>query len=60
MGKLKNTNVIRKYHYLIRPICDLDNSRAREFISTCLDPKIDGWEIIALMGYSEKEVNNYE
>lgn len=55
MGKLKNTNVIRKYHYLIRPICDLDNSRAREFISTCLNPKIDGWEIIALMGYSERK-----
>ena len=31
MGKLKNTQIIRKYHYLIRPICDLDNKRAREY-----------------------------
>lgn len=55
MGKLKNSKIIRKYHYLIRPICDWNNDRAREFISTCLNPKIDGWEVVALMGYSERE-----
>lgn len=56
MGKLKNSKIIRKYHYLIRPTCDWNNDRAREFISTCLNPKIDGWEIVALIGYSEKEM----
>lgn len=55
MGKLKNTQIIRKYHYLIRPACDWNNERTREYISTCLNPKINGWEIIALIGYSEKE-----
>lgn len=60
MGRLKNSKIIRKYHYLIRPACDWNNERAREIVSTCLNLKIDGWETIALMGYSEKEVNNYE
>ena len=56
MGKLKNTQIFRKYHYLIRPICDWDNKRAKEYISTCLNPIIEGWEVVALMGYSEKEM----
>lgn len=56
MGKLKNSKITRKYHYLIRPTYDWNNGRAREFISTCLNPKIDGWEVVALMGYSEKEM----
>lgn len=56
MGRIKNTNIVRKYHYLIRPICDWDNKRAREYISTSLEPKLNGWEIVAVMGYSEKEV----
>lgn len=55
MGKLKNSSIVRKYFYLIRPICDWNNNRAREYISTCLNPTIEGWEIVALMGYSEKE-----
>lgn len=53
---INTKKIIRKYHYLIRPICDLDNKRAREYISTCLNPMIEGWEIVALMGYSEKEM----
>ena len=56
MGKLKNTQIICKYHYLVRPICDLDSKRAKEYISTCLNPIIKGWEVVALMGYSEKEM----
>lgn len=52
---------VRYYHYLIRPISDWDNSRAREYISTSKHYKVpDGWEIVSMIGYHDKEVNNHE
>lgn len=53
MGKLKKSLIIRKYHYLIRPVCDWNNDRAREYISTSINPHIEGWEIVATIGYHD-------
>lgn len=53
MGKLKKSLIIRKYHYLIRPKSDWNNNRAKEYVSSSIDPKIEGWDIIAMIGYHD-------